>query len=111
MRQRIRAIRAQRDGGFTLIELLITILILGVLAGIVVFSVQAFNNDGALAACKTEKKAVEVAAEAFYAKNNKTWPANVAELVTKEYLNEAPSATITIDSTTGAVTASGVAGC
>lgn len=104
MRQRIRAVRATKDGGFTLIELLITILILGVLAGIVVFSVQAFNDDGKQAACLTEKKAVEVAAEAHYAKNSRAWPANVKDLVTKEYLNEEPSdKSISIDNKTGKV--------
>src|SRR5688500_5997557 len=100
MRQRIRAIRAQRDGGFTLIELLITILILGVLAGIVVFSVANFNNDGEAAACAAELKTVEIATEAYYAKQkSNAWPADTATLVTAGYLREAPKATIAIDNT------------
>jgi prepilin-type N-terminal cleavage/methylation domain-containing protein len=112
MRQRIRAIRAQRDGGFTLIELLITILILGVLAGIVVFSVANFNDDGKVAACKAEVKTVEIAAEAYYAKQKpNAWPAGATDearikaLVTAGYLKEDPSniATMTLDATNGKV--------
>ena len=41
--QRLRAAR-KNESGFTLIELLIVIVILGVLAGIVVFAVGAFND-------------------------------------------------------------------
>jgi prepilin-type N-terminal cleavage/methylation domain-containing protein len=110
MRQRIRAAR-HNDGGFTLLELLIVIVILGVLSGIVVFAVSAFNNDGKAAACKADKKNVEVAAEAYYAKNASTWAATMAGLVSAGYLKEAPSTTngytINYDGTTGAVTATG----
>lgn len=35
----------RKDEGFTLIELLIVIVILGVLAGIAIFGVQAFKDD------------------------------------------------------------------
>jgi prepilin-type N-terminal cleavage/methylation domain-containing protein len=110
MRQRIMAAR-QHDSGFTLIELLIVIVILGVLSGIVVFAVQAFNNDGKAAACKADKKNVEIAAEAYYAKNGSTWATDIAALVTAGYLKEAPNGagayTINYNNTTGAVTATG----
>jgi prepilin-type N-terminal cleavage/methylation domain-containing protein len=111
IRQRLRAARAN-DEGFTLIELLIVVVILGVLAGIVVFAVGNFRNDGVAAACKSDVKNVEVATEAFYAKNNFTYPASVAALVTAGYLKEAPPTTegISINTTTGAVTATGT-GC
>jgi general secretion pathway protein G len=66
---RLRAAR-QNEGGFTLIELLIVIVILGVLAGVVVFSVRFINDRGEKSACKTDIKTVQVAAEAYYAKNN-----------------------------------------
>jgi len=84
MRQRIREIR-KNDKGFTLIELLIVIVILGVLAGIVVFAVQAFNNDGVVAACKSDMKNVEIADEAFFAKTG-AHASNVAALVSGGYL-------------------------
>lgn len=57
----------RNDGGFTLIELLIVIIILGVLAAIVVFSVRGITDKGATAACKTSKATVATAYEAFVA--------------------------------------------
>ncbi|HET9657481.1 MAG TPA: prepilin-type N-terminal cleavage/methylation domain-containing protein [Kineosporiaceae bacterium] len=60
----------ENDGGFTLIELLIVIVVLGVLAGIVVFGVSKFRGDSALAACQAEMKTVQTAEEAYFAKNN-----------------------------------------
>jgi general secretion pathway protein G len=90
MLERLRAAR-RNESGFTLIELLIVIVILGVLAGVVVFAVQAFNNDGVTVACQADKKNVEVATEAFYAKTG-AYPANVAALV-PTYLKEAPTST------------------
>jgi prepilin-type N-terminal cleavage/methylation domain-containing protein len=88
--QRLRAVRNQ-DSGFTLIELLITVVILGVLAGIVVFAVSAFNNDGVVAACRTDTKNVEVASEAYFAKSTTgTYAATIAALVAGGYLKESP---------------------
>jgi prepilin-type N-terminal cleavage/methylation domain-containing protein len=70
-----RVHRAKRsESGFTLIELLIVIVILGVLSGIVVFAVSGIQDRGNAAACKTDKKTVQVAVEAYYAKNG-TYPA------------------------------------
>ncbi|HEY2296181.1 MAG TPA: prepilin-type N-terminal cleavage/methylation domain-containing protein [Jatrophihabitans sp.] len=91
MQQRIRAAR-QEESGFTLIELLIVIVILGVLAGIVVFAVGAFNDDGKVAACKSDVKNVEIAQEAYYAKQSPhAYAASVDALVTANYLKEAPA--------------------
>jgi prepilin-type N-terminal cleavage/methylation domain-containing protein len=59
----------KREGGFTLIELLIVIVILGILAAIVVFAVSGVTNKGNQAACQSDVKTMEVAAEAFYAQN------------------------------------------
>ncbi|MBM7865099.1 type II secretion system protein [Lentzea nigeriaca] len=109
MSRGIRAVGRTEDG-FTLIELLIVIVILGVLAGVTVFAVQAFNKEGQTAACKADKKNVEVAAEAYLAKNG-TKAADIAALVAANYLKELPSTgngyTITYDGTTGVVTATG----
>src|SRR5437588_2990493 len=91
MLQRLRAARASQSG-FTLIELLIVIVILGVLAGIVVFAVSAFNNDGVAAACKSDAKNVEVASEAYYAKVG-TWSPDIATLKTANYLKQEPTST------------------
>ncbi len=82
---------SRRDGGFTLIELLIVIVILGVLAGIVVFAVQGITDRGTTSACKATVKTVEVASEAFYAKNG-VYAATLAALQTApdKFLKDAP---------------------
>jgi general secretion pathway protein G len=100
LRQRIRDIR-KNDKGFTLIELLIVIIILGVLAGIAVFSVAAFSDRGVAAACKSDVTTVESAVEAFYAKNG-AYPADMAALLAGKYLKSAPSTTSGYSVTLGA---------
>src|SRR5690348_6120999 len=62
--------------GFTLIELLIVIVILGILAGIVVFAVGNSKSDAETAACAANKKTVSTAAEAYKAKNG-SYPATL----------------------------------
>ena len=59
--------RAAGQGGFTLIELLIVIVILGIIAAVVVFSVGGVTNTGGVAACKTDTATVATAEEAYYA--------------------------------------------
>ncbi len=61
--------RAREESGFTLIELLIVIVILGILAGVVVFSVGGITDRGNVAACKTDQSTITVAVEAFRAKS------------------------------------------
>jgi general secretion pathway protein G len=116
MLDRIREAR-KNQSGFTLIELLIVIVILGVLAGIVVFAVSGITDRGNAAACKADWKTVQVASEAFYAKNNAHATAiddaahSATTLVGGGFLHGAPSATsgytITYVPATGDVTASG----
>jgi general secretion pathway protein G len=79
--ERLRQRREERgdEGGFTLIELLIVLVILGILAGIVVFAVQNLSGESAQAACQTDFKTVESAAE-FYKAQEGVYPANVAAL-------------------------------
>jgi prepilin-type N-terminal cleavage/methylation domain-containing protein len=107
-----RARKAREDeSGFTLIELLIVIVILGILAGIVVFAVGGITDKGTAAACKSDLKTVEVASEAYYAATtlgNGNYALDMPALVAAKLLREAPSTThgytITYNSTTGAVT-------
>lgn len=88
MHARIQAAR-ENESGFTLIELLIVIVILGVLAGIVVFSVSGITNRGQAAACSSDVKTIQVASEAYFAQNSAYAP-NMAALVPK-YLNSTPT--------------------
>lgn len=89
---RIRS--ARDDEGFTLIELLIVIVVLGVLAAIVVFGVGTFRDDAQTAACEADVKTVNVASDAYNAKEG-NYPASVNVLVTADYLKEAPSTEMT----------------
>lgn len=106
--------RPKNESGFTLIELLIVIVILGVLSGIVVFAVSGIQDRGNASACRTDKKTVQVAVEAYYAKNGAYPPAGDAgwlELTVgvNQLLRERPAGTgytITLG-VGGLVTASG----
>lgn len=95
----------KNDSGFTLIELLIVIVVLGVLAGIVVFGVGTFRADSEVAAEGADCKIVSTAAEAFRAKSTASaYPATVGVLVTGGYLKDTPGSmtdATTIDSATG----------
>ena len=57
------------ERGFTLVELLIVIVILGILAGIVVFAVGNLTTDAQSSACNTEKAMINTALESYKAKN------------------------------------------
>lgn len=61
--------RAAGEGGFTLIELLVVIVILGILAGVVVFAVSGINDKGEDSACKADTATIRTAMEANYAQN------------------------------------------
>jgi prepilin-type N-terminal cleavage/methylation domain-containing protein len=104
------SVRKQRaaEGGFTLIELLIVIVILGILAAIVVFAVGGITDRGNTSACKSDVKTVEVAEEAYFAKNGSY--TDIPTLVTAKLLKQAPSTsngyTISVNSGTGDVTSS-----
>ena len=115
MLNRLREAR-KNEHGFTLIELLIVIVILGILAAIVVFSVKGITDKGNASACKSDAKNVEVATEAYYAGHNSTYPpgtdtaTRIASLTGANLLREAPSTTngytINLDAA-GNVTATG----
>jgi prepilin-type N-terminal cleavage/methylation domain-containing protein len=112
----MRSRLSKDEDGFTLIELLIVIVILGVLAGIVVFAVGGINDSSKLSACKADVKTVETASEAYYANASPhAYAADIPALVTAKFLREAPSTTngytVTYNSTTGAVSATGLANC
>ncbi len=93
MRNKLR--KRQNEGGFTLIELLIVIVVLGILAGLVVFGVATFRGDSEKQACESNAKQVEVAGQAWLAKNGGTITgadsaARITTLVTDKYMKAAP---------------------
>ncbi len=55
------------EQGFTLVELLIVIVILGILAGIVVFAVGNLTSNAKSNSCATEKSEIQAALEAYKA--------------------------------------------
>ena len=121
MLEQLRKAR-QEESGFTLIELLIVIVILGVLAGIVVFAVGGITDRGNVAACKTDVKTAEVASEAYYAQKKVYATAmddathSATTLVGAKLLREAHIAgdggyTVVYTPADGTVTATGLAGC
>lgn len=101
MLERIREAR-RNESGFTLVELLMVIVILGILAGIVVFAVNGIQDKGAASACKADVKTVSVAAEAAYAQNSK-YPNDLAGLVSSGFLH-APPTTVDYTATDAAIT-------
>jgi prepilin-type N-terminal cleavage/methylation domain-containing protein len=73
--------QSKNEQGFTLIELLIVIVILGILAAVVVFSVGGITDRGAVSACKSTREQVTTAGEAYKAKNG-TYPATWSDITT-----------------------------
>ena len=107
MFQRIRTAR-ENESGFTLIELLIVIVILGILAGIVVFAVGGITDRGKTSACKADKKTLEVAQAAHFAKTA-TYAADEDALVAAKFLRSPSDYYDT--SVSGAVTVQTGGGC
>jgi prepilin-type N-terminal cleavage/methylation domain-containing protein len=105
MYERMRQMR-DRDEGFTLIELLLVIIILGVLAAVVVFSVAGISDRGNTSACKATQAAISTASEAYFAKHG-TYPLHTTDLqgagsgVTSDrFLGDLGSTTLTADAGT-----------
>jgi general secretion pathway protein G len=73
--------RKLAEAGFTLIELLIVIVILGILAAVVVFSVQGIQDKGTDAACASDAASANVAIQAYYAQTG-NYPTTLAALTT-----------------------------
>ncbi len=70
--KKLQAKRAAQeiDGGFTLIELLIVIVVLGILAAVVVFSLGGVATSSALAACQSDGATYETAIAAATAQGS-----------------------------------------
>jgi len=97
----------RRDqNGFTLIELLIVIVILGILAAIVAFSVRGITDRGEVSACKAEVKTVATAEEALYAKTGSY--GTLADLTAGGFLRAGtPEYVTSADASDGSLTTDG----
>ena len=78
--------------GFTLVELLIVIVILGILAGIVVFAVGNMTSSAKTTGCNAEKTTLSTALEEYKAQTG-TYPASITALTSGSgaLLKSAPS--------------------
>jgi len=86
--------RNTSESGFTLIELVIVIVILGILAGIVVFAVGNLGTNAKTNACNTEKQTISTALEAYKA-NTGAYPANgPGAVVAMDYLTGSNGAVV-----------------
>lgn len=81
--------RRTSEHGFTLIELLVVIVILGILAGVVVFAVRGTGDKGNQAAIDTERRIIRTAQEAHCARFGR-YAKDFAELKAKKLLSNDP---------------------
>lgn len=96
MLAKLRAMK--EDEGFTLVELLVVISILGVLAGIVVFSISGVQDSSHSAACSSDKAILQTAQEAYFAKNG-AFAADVTALSAAGFLGSGTTSTTYWDTT------------
>ncbi|XUM03098.1 type II secretion system protein [Streptomyces venezuelae ATCC 10712] len=86
---RLFSLRARRQDGFTLIELLVAIVILGVLAAVVVFSVRGIGDKGRENAVAADAATLRTAEETYCAKHGRY--ASIEELKADRLLVGEPS--------------------
>lgn len=77
-----RRFRRKTRAGFTLVEILLVVAILGVLAGVMVFSTKGRMNQAQIGACRTSIQAICTAIDA-YEVDNGVIPGSLQSLLTK----------------------------
>ena len=84
---------SQTDHGFTLIEMMVIVVILGILAGAVVFNLNGVVSSGVVSACETNANIVNTAVVAYDAHTGGTPVATPSRLTSSAtpYLQNFPS--------------------
>jgi type IV pilus assembly protein PilA len=102
----LKYFRAKRDQkGFTLIELMIVVAIIGILAAIAIPQFANYRKKSYNTQAKAELKSYYTACQAYFADNPTTASCGTATVAT----TFAPSAAVTITSTTGQIMAGATA--
>jgi prepilin-type N-terminal cleavage/methylation domain-containing protein len=70
----------KRDDGITLVEVLVTLLIIGILSGIVMLNLGNSRTASVQNACTTNYQALLLAISTYQSDNNGALPANIAAL-------------------------------
>ena len=81
--------RMRNEEGFTLIELMIVMIVLGILAGIVLFAVGTFQSDAESSSCEADQRNLATAKAAYKARNDGDDPSGFDDLV-PEYIASNP---------------------
>lgn len=76
--------------GFTLIEMIIVLFVIGALIMIIMPNLTDAGVQAQEKSCLANKKVILAQAEAYYLENGHTYPANITELVTNDYLRDEP---------------------
>lgn len=94
----VRHLRRPRDErGYTLIELMIVMIVLGILAGIVVFAIDGFRDGAEASAITAETRTVETAVAAYRIKHGADADPTISDLVDDGYLGGAPRYVTLVD--------------
>ena len=82
------------ERGFTLLELMIVIVVLGILAGIVLFRVGGFRSEAMSSACATDVRTLATANAAYVVRHGDDAP-SIQALIDDDYIKEAPKSGVT----------------
>lgn len=81
--------RGQESNGFTLIELLLVIVVLGILAAIVVFSLGSVTTKAWVSNCQSDGANINMAIQDFRTETG-AWPTSTSDLISSSGANGGP---------------------